>query len=75
MTTKKIVAVKKDNGGDLSEFKLDNGDIINLEQCVNYIQIGELNGYNVGKDRLGRDTVRSNPDGDPTNNLSNLPNF
>lgn len=46
-----------------------------MEQCVNYIQSGELNGYNVGKDRLGRDTVRFNPDGDPINNLSNLPNF
>lgn len=70
----KIVAVKKDKD-DICSVKLDDGSVYELNQAINMAKDGKIEGVNVGKDKLGRETLRSNPDGDESNNLSNLPEF
>lgn len=71
----KISAVKKDSNGTITEYKLDNGNVINHEEAVKMATNNELEGYNVATARNGLKSIRSNPDGDESNNLDQLPNF
>lgn len=71
----KIIKIKEDNNYDISAVMLDDGTQHSIEEAINMAKNNQIEGVNVGKDKLGRDTLRSNPDGDPSNNLSNLPRF
>ncbi|NLL29611.1 MAG: DUF3892 domain-containing protein [Clostridiales bacterium] len=71
----KVVAVKKDGNGTITEYKLDNGNIINQEQAIQMAEAKELEGCNVGTARNGKRYIRSNADGDESNNLDQLPTF
>lgn len=71
----KIVAVKKGSDGDLEAFKLDNGKEVDLNTAISMAKNDEIEDVLVGKDKLGRDTIRSKKDDTPDNNLSNLPIF
>lgn len=71
----KIVAVKQDKGQDIEAVKLDDGSVHQLADAIAMAKNNQIEGVNVGKDRLGRETLRSYPDGDPSNNLANLPKF
>ncbi|AEO93897.1 gp654 [Bacillus phage G] len=72
-----IVAVRKDDDGDISEVKFQNGQIASIDEAIVMAEqdlIEDVNtGTTRGKER--RKTLRSYPDGDPSNNLSNLPPF
>ena len=69
----KITKVQKDNNYDISAVMLDNGTVVDIEQAITMAKDNQIEGVNVGKDKLGRETLRSNPDGDESNNLANLP--
>lgn len=70
----KVVAVKKNDEGNLSKFKLNDGRVVNLDECAAMCDCGELSlTHTTGKD--GAPVIRSYPDGDESNNLSNLPEF
>lgn len=70
----KVVAVRKDEYGDLAEFKLNTGEVVDFANCQKLINEGKLDLIStVGKN--GVDVIRSKPDGDPNNNLSALPEF
>ena len=71
----KIVAIQEDKGYDIKAVKLDDGSVHQLADAIAMAKNNQIEGVNVGKDKLGRETLRSNPDGDPTNNLKNLPRF
>ncbi|HET6872587.1 MAG TPA: DUF3892 domain-containing protein [Sporolactobacillaceae bacterium] len=71
----KIVAVRKNGDGDIVELKTDSGKIVNYKTAQQMAQEGELEGVNVFKGRDGEPHLRSNADGDPTNNLDQLPTF
>lgn len=76
----KVVAVRKDDRDRIIGFKLDDGRILDHDQCAEAIHNGELPDLVC---TLGRPTnygdqpqiIRSQADGDPTNNLSRLPEF
>ena len=73
----KIVAVKKGQIDDHEvnvAFKLDNGEVLDVEQAYNYAQDGKLDGI-VAADRNGIKYIRGVNDGDDNNNLDNLPTF
>lgn len=70
-----IVAVRKDESGTILQYQLDNGQVIDHQGAVNMVEAGELEGYNVSTARNGLKSIRSNPDGDPSNNLDSLPAF
>ncbi|ASW43577.1 hypothetical protein BEN51_08800 [Clostridium isatidis] len=71
----KITAVKKDSNGTITEYKLDNGTVINQEQAIQMAENHQLEGCNVGTARNGKKYIRSNADGDESNNLDQLPTF
>lgn len=70
-----VVAVRKDDNGTITQYKLNDGQIIDHEQAVDMAGGGELDGCNITTARNGLKSIRSNPDGDPSNNLDNLPIF
>lgn len=73
----KIVAVKKgqNDGHEVNvAFKLDNGEILDVEQAYSYAQEGKLEGV-VAAEREGTKYIRGVNDGDDNNNLDNLPTF
>lgn len=73
-TQRAIVAVAME-GSEVNLYQLDNGDYIDTIMAVNLVESGLLPGYSVGTSVGGEYYIRSFPDGDPTNNLTNLPRF
>lgn len=71
----KVVAVQKDNKGNLVSYKLDDGQVVSHDEAVDLVESGKLEGYNIATGKNGVKSIRSNPDGDITNNLDSLPNF
>lgn len=72
---RKIVAVRKNDDGDLTNVQFSDGTAVSIEQAIHMAQNGEIEHVNVFEGRDGHLHIRSNPDGDPTNNLDNLPTF
>ncbi|GAV12191.1 DUF3892 domain-containing protein [Paenibacillus sp. NAIST15-1] len=70
-----IVAVQKNGDGDLTAFQTNTGRILNYEQALLAVQNGEIAGVNAFKGRDGGTYLRGDADGDPSNNLDNLPTF
>ena len=71
----KIVAVRKDSNGTIEAYKLDNDAVISVEEAVAMCQMGQLEGVRVGVSRADTRFIRGVGDGDPSNNLDNLPHF
>ncbi len=70
-----IVAVRKNGEGDIVELKLSSGEVVDYKLAQQMAQNGELENVNVFTGRDGEPHLRSNADGDPTNNLDQLPTF
>lgn len=71
---KEVVATRKNGDGNLIGFKLNDGTEYDFDQCWSAIERGELDLIaTTGKD--GAPVIRSKGDGNPYNNLSNLPEF
>ena len=72
----KIVKVQKDpKTGDLVAFQLDDGRELNFFDYYAAIDRGEIEGVLATNGRDGTPVIRTYPDGDPSNNLQNLPTF
>ncbi|WP_240633161.1 DUF3892 domain-containing protein [Paenibacillus montanisoli] len=74
-TRETIVATQKNGDGDLTAFKTSSGRVLNYEQALAEANNGTLAGVNVFKGKDGGHYIRGDADGDPTNNLDQLPNF
>ncbi|MFC5651620.1 DUF3892 domain-containing protein [Paenibacillus solisilvae] len=70
-----IVATQKNGDGDLTAFKTSSGRVLDYTQALEEVQGGRIAGVNAFKGRDGETYIRGDADGDPTNNLDNLPNF
>ncbi|MGN7455081.1 DUF3892 domain-containing protein [Paenibacillus pasadenensis] len=70
-----IVAVQKNGDGDLTSFKTDSGRVLAYDQAIAEANQGLLAGVNVFKGKDGGHYLRGDADGDPTNNLDQLPLF
>lgn len=71
----KIVAVQKNNQGTIQQYKLDNNTVVGLEQAIQMVKDKQIENCNVFTTRNGSEAIRSNNDGDQSNNLDNLPTF
>lgn len=71
----KITAVKKDEKGTIQQYKLDNGTTVDINKAIQMVKNNEIENCNVFTTRNGSESIRSNNDGDPSNNLDNLPTF
>ncbi|WP_407925696.1 DUF3892 domain-containing protein [Chengkuizengella marina] len=70
-----IVAVRKNGDGDLTEFKTSDGRTLGYQQALQEVQNGNISGVNAFKGRDGETYLRGDADGDPSNNLDQLPIF
>ncbi|CAM4292577.1 hypothetical protein FHS16_002341 [Paenibacillus endophyticus] len=70
-----IVAVQKDGDGDLTAFKTNSGRVLDYGTALQEVQAGNIAGVNTFKGRDGEFYIRGDADGDPTNNLDQLPLF
>jgi transposase len=70
-----VIAVRKNNEGDIIELKLSSGQVVDYKQAQQMAKNDEIENVNVFKGRDGDEHLRSDADGDPTNNLDNLPTF
>lgn len=71
----KVIAIKHGAKGVIEQYKLDNDQIIDAEQAVQMVERGEIEYCTLSTARNGKKSIRSLNDGDPTNNLDNLPTF
>ena len=71
---KDIVAVHKLHG-NIQQVKFNTGEIVSIEDAIKMAEQGLINNVNTGETRNHKKTLRSNPDGDTSNNLDNLPTF
>ena len=74
-TRERIVAVQKNGDGDLTAFKTETGRVLQYDQAIAEANKGNLAGVNVFKGKDGGHYLRGDADGDPTNNLDQLPRF
>lgn len=70
-----VVAVRKNGDGDIVELKLSSGQVVDYKQAQQMAKDDEIEHVNVFKGRDHDEHLRSDADGDPTNNLDNLPTF
>lgn len=70
-----FVAVQKNGDGDITAFKTSTGRELDYNQALQEVHNGAIQGVNAFKGRDGETYIRGDADGDPTNNLDNLPTF
>lgn len=67
------------SGGEITEMLLSNGQRVSYAEAIQMTQDGQIAGVNVGQTRgIGSNShpvLRGNADGDPSNNLANLPRY
>lgn len=71
-----IVGVHKFNN-KITEYKLDNGKIVDTQGCINLVKRGKIEGCNIGVNRNQEEYVRSDRASKNKDvvNLNDLPNF
>jgi len=74
-TRESFVAVQKNGDGDITAFQTSSGRTLNYEEALQEVQGGAIQGVNAFKGRDGETYIRGDADGDPSNNLDNLPTF
>ncbi|KAA0550158.1 DUF3892 domain-containing protein [Bacillus sp. BGMRC 2118] len=70
-----VVAVKRNGDGDITMFKTSSGRELTYAEALTDISNHKIDGVNTFKGRDGEMYIRSNADGDPSNNLDQLPTF
>jgi tRNA-dihydrouridine synthase len=71
----KIVKVKKNPDGDITDVMMDNGNVYSIDEAIMMVSDHLIDGVNVGRARNGREYLRSNPNDYESDNLDNLPEF
>lgn len=71
----KITKVKKNPAGDITDVMLENGNVYSIDEAVMMAKDSLIEGVNVGTARNGREYLRSNPNGEESDNLDNKPTF
>lgn len=75
MMSETIVEVQRSIDGDITMFKTSSGRVLTYEDALNEISNQRIEGVNTFTGRDGEVYIRSNADGDPSNNLDQLPTF
>lgn len=71
----KITKVKKNPDGDITDVMLENGNVYSIDEAIMMAKDNLIEGVNVGTARNGRQYLRSNPNGEESDNLDNKPAF
>lgn len=70
-----FTAVRKNGDGDITAFRTSTGRVLDYDEALREVREGRISGANVFKGRDGEMYIRGDADGDPSNNLDNLPAF
>jgi hypothetical protein len=70
-----FVAVRKNGDGDIIGFRTSSGRTLDYTQALTEVQSGNIQGVNAFKGKDGDTYIRGDADGDPSNNLDQLPSF
>lgn len=71
----KIISVKKNTDGDIVAVKTNTGITMSLQEAIVATKNYEIEDVMVGKAKNGRETLKSRPNNEISDNLSNLPTF
>lgn len=74
-TKARIVKVKKNKDGDITDIMTDNGNVYSIDEAIMMAKDDIIEGVNVGRAKNGREYLRGNPNGAENDNLDNLPAF
>lgn len=74
-TRESFTAVQKNGDGDLTAFQTSAGRVLDYHQALAEVKAGATFKVNVFKGKDGEMYIRGDADGDPTNNLDQLPHF
>lgn len=69
-----VVAVKKDSGYVINQFKLDNGATMEYKQVLHEIRLGHTTGLIAQPGNAGQTIIRSSPS-ENIANLDELPTY
>lgn len=72
-TQHEIKAVLKDNGGEITGYKIEDGSTISKDQAVDMAKQGSIKSVIVSRSKTGEEFLKSTPDNDKNNNLDSLP--
>ncbi|MDD9270390.1 DUF3892 domain-containing protein [Paenibacillus sp. GCM10023248] len=72
---KAIIQAVHYGDGAIAAVQFQDGRVVDIANAINMAEAGLIEDVNTGRNREGEKTLRSYPDGDPSNNLSNLPRF
>jgi hypothetical protein len=75
MEKDKITAIKSSSSGEIEAYELSSRKIITKEEAVGLARDGKIDGVQVLESKNGEEYLRSRPDDDESNNLSELPKF
>ncbi|MBF8983674.1 DUF3892 domain-containing protein [Lutibacter sp. B2] len=71
----KITKVRKNSDGDITDVMLSNGTVCPINNAISMAKEGAIEGVNVGRAKNGREFLRSNPNGELSDNLDTLQTF
>lgn len=71
----KIVKIKKDREGAISEVMLENGAILPINHAILEAKEGRIDGAIVVRGKDGGEYLRTDPNSYPIDNLMDLPTF
>ncbi|QLY81720.1 DUF3892 domain-containing protein [Clostridium intestinale] len=75
MEKDRITAIKSSSSGEIEAYELSSGRIITKEEAIGLARDGKIDGVQVLESKNGEEYLRSRPDDDESNNLSELPKF
>ncbi|TJY44572.1 DUF3892 domain-containing protein [Cohnella pontilimi] len=61
--------------GNIAAVMFQDGSVVDVATAIGMAEAGLIEDVNTGRNREGQKTLRSYPDGEPSNNLSRLPRF
>lgn len=71
----KIVKVRKNADGDITNVLTSTGEEIDVSKAVALAKSGTVESVVAGKNRNGNDVIKSSPSSNTEDNLDNLPSF
>lgn len=70
-----IIAVRKNEEGNLSEFKTNSGKVFDYEMALEAIEQGKIDNAQLFTGRDGKQHIRSKNDGETSTQFSKMKNF
>jgi hypothetical protein len=71
----KIIKVKKNEEGEVTDVMFENGDICPLNRAILMAKQGDVEGFNVIRGKNGGEYLSADPNSSDSENLDDMPRF